>query len=111
MTDRSPVGCLIAGALALVVCFDPPSVMAQAPASTPTARTYECAANAHCNISCSVDGDKLIQTGAPKTATVTPIAPNNYLVELVEQDGRAQFVYMAGARVVCSLEGLTGKNQ
>jgi hypothetical protein len=112
MTNRSRVGSLIAGVLVLgPVSLGSVPVAAQAPAQPATARSYECAANAHCAVYCSVDGDKLISTGAPKAVTVTAIAPNNYEVEVVEQDGRAQFVYMAGAKVVCSLEGLTAKDR
>jgi hypothetical protein len=53
-------------------------------------RTYECAANAHCSVSCQVDGEKQMQTGAPKTVTITPLTPNSYIVELVEQNGHVQ---------------------
>ena len=72
-------------------------------------RTYECAANAHCSVYCQIDGDKQMQTGAPKTVTITPLAPNNYVVELVEQNGHIQFLYLAGTKVVCNLDGLTRK--
>jgi hypothetical protein len=103
MTNRWSVGCLVAGMLA--VGFAP--AKAQAPIQVP--RTYECAANAHCSISCQIDGEKQVQTGAPKTFTITPIAPNNYVVDLVEQNGHVQTLYLAGGKVVCNLDGLTKK--
>src|SRR5580704_13698018 len=103
MTNRWRVGCLVAGTLA--VGFAP--AMAQAPMQAP--RTYERAANAHCSVYCQIDGDKQLQTGAPKTVTITPLAPNNYVVELVEQNGHIQFLYLAGTKVVCNLDGLTRK--
>jgi hypothetical protein len=103
MTNRWRAGCLVAGQLA--VGFAP--AMAQAPMPPP--RTYECAANAHCSVYCQVDGDKQMQTGAPKTVTITPLAPNNYVVELVEQNGHIQFLYLAGTKVVCNIDGLTRK--
>lgn len=70
---------------------------------------YECAANAKCSISCTVDGEKVFQTGSPKTITVTLLARNNYLVDFAEQSGHAQSVYLAGNKVVCNLDGLTKK--
>lgn len=97
------VGCFVPGMLAVGFA----SAVAQAPMQAP--RTYECAANAHCSISCQIDGDKQMQTGAPKTFTITPIAPNNYVVELVEQNGHVQTLYLAGGKVVCNLDGLTRK--
>jgi len=97
------VGCLAAGMVAVGIV---PTV-AQAPVQAP--RTYECTANAHCSVSCQVDGEKQMQTGAPKTITVTPIAPNNYVVELVEQNGHVQTLYLAGTKVACNLDGLTRK--
>lgn len=98
------VGCrLVAGMLALG--FAP--ALAQTPTQAP--RTYECAANAHCSVFCQIDGEKQMQTGAPKTVTITPIAPNNYVVELVEQNGHVQFLYLAGAKIVCNIDGLTRK--
>jgi len=93
MTNRQRVGGLVAGMLAVGLA----SAMAQVPMQV--ARTYECAANAHCSVSCQIDGDKQMQTGAPKTVTITPLAPNNYVVELVEQNGHIQFLYLAGAKV------------
>ena len=66
-------------------------------------------ANAHCSVDCQVDDDKQMQTGAPKTVTITPLAPNNYVVELVEQNGHVQFLYLAGAKIVCNIDGLTRK--
>jgi hypothetical protein len=103
MKNRWRDGCLVAGALA--VGFAP--AMAQARTQAP--RTYECAANAHCSVYCQIDGDKQMQTGAPKTVTITPLAPNNYVVELVEQNGHIQFLYLAGTKVVCNIDGLTRK--
>jgi hypothetical protein len=103
MTNRWRVGCLVAGMLAVGVG----PAMAQAPMQTP--RTCECAANAHCSVYCQIDGDKQMQTGAPKTVTITPLAPNNYIVELVEQNGHIQFLYLAGTKVVCNIDGLTRK--
>jgi hypothetical protein len=103
MTNRWHVGCLVAGMLAVGVA----PAMAQAPTQAP--RTYECAANAHCSVYCQIDGDKQMQTGAPKTVTITPLAPNNYVVELVEQNGHIQFLYLAGTKVVCNIDGLTRK--
>jgi hypothetical protein len=98
-------GCVVAGTLALGLA----SAMAQAPVQAYTPRSYECAANAHCSVFCQIDGEKQMQTGAPKTVTITPIAPNNYVVELVEQNGHIQFLYLAGTKVVCNLDGLTRK--
>jgi hypothetical protein len=103
MTNRRRVGGLVAGMLAVGLA----SAMAQVPMQV--ARTYECAANAHCSVSCQIDGDKEMQTGAPKTFTMTPIAPNNYIVELVEQNGHVQTLYLAGGKIVCNLDGLTKK--
>ncbi len=103
MTNRWRVGCLVAGMLAVGIA----SAMAQAQLQVP--RTYECAANAHCSVFCQIDSDKQMQTGAPKTFTITPIAPNNYAVELVEQNGHVQTLYLAGGKIVCNLDGLTKK--
>jgi hypothetical protein len=103
MTNRWRVGCLAAGMLA--VGFSP--AMVQAP--NPQPRTYECAANAHCAVSCQIDGEKQMQTGAPRSFTITPIAPNNYVVDLVEQNGHIQTLYLAGGKIVCNLDGLTRK--
>ncbi len=103
MTKRRRAGCLVAGMLA--VSFAP--AMAQTPIRVP--RTYECAANAQCSVSCQIDGDKQMQTGAPKTFTITPIAPNNYIAELVEQNGHPQTLYLAGGKIVCNLDGMTRK--
>jgi hypothetical protein len=98
------------GAAALL-CLASPPIAAQTigPASGPA--VYDCAANAHCTISCTVDGEKTFQTGSPKTVTVKPLAPNNYLVELVEQGGHTLSYYLAGTKVICSLEGLTKAGQ
>jgi hypothetical protein len=103
MTYRWRVGCLVAGILVVNVA----TAMAQTPMQVP--HTYECAANAHCSVSCQIDGDKQMQTGAPKTFTITPIAPNNYVVDLVEQNGHVQTLYLAGGKIVCNLDGLTKK--
>ena len=103
MNNRWRVG----GLVAVVIAVGVAPAMAQAPLQAP--RTYECAANAHCSVFCQIDGEKQMQTGAPKTVTITPIAPNNYVVELVEQNGHVQFLYLAGTKVVCSFDGLTRK--
>ncbi len=68
--------------------------------------TYQCPANATCNVSCAVDGEKIVQTGAPKTVSVRLLAPNNYLIELIEQNNRVQYAYAAGTKIVCALLGL-----
>jgi hypothetical protein len=103
MKNRWRVGCLVAAILAAGFA----SAEAQAPLQVP--HTYECGANAHCSVSCQIDGDKQMQTGAPKTLTITPIAPDNYVVELVEQNGHVQTLYLAGGKIVCNLDGLTKK--
>jgi hypothetical protein len=59
---------------------------------------------------CTVDGEKVTQTGSPKTVTVTVLARNNYLVDFVEQNGHTQSIYLAGTKVVCELDGLTRKS-
>lgn len=83
------------------------AAIAQAPSLGTVGGTYSCEANAHCSISCLVDGEKVVQTGSPKTVTITQLSRNNYLVELVEQSGHVLFAYLAGAKVVCTLEGVT----
>jgi len=103
MKNRWHVGCLVASMLAVGLA----SAKSQAPMPAP--RTYECAANAHCSVFCQIDGEKQMQTGAPKTFTITPIAPNNYVVDLVEQSGHIQTLYLAGGKIVCNLDGLTKK--
>src|ERR1700741_4364511 len=103
MTNCRRVGCLVVGTLALGIA----PATAQAPMQVP--RTYECGANTHCSLSCQIDGDKQMQTGTPKTFTITPIAPDNYIVELVEQNGHVQTLYLAGGKIVCNLDGLTKK--
>lgn len=103
MTSCRRVGCLVVGMLASGIA----SAMAQAAMQLP--RTYECGANTHCSVSCQIDSDKQMQTGAPKTFTITPLAPNNYIVELVEQNGHVQTLYLAGGKIVCNLDGLTKK--
>jgi hypothetical protein len=103
MTNRWRVGCLVAGMLAMGFA----SAKAQAQLQVP--RTYECAANAHCSVFCQIDSDKQMQTGAPKTFTITSIVPNNHVVELVEQNGHVQTLYLAGGKIVCNLDGLTKK--
>jgi hypothetical protein len=82
------------------------TLSAQEPAHA-KATTYQCADGAHCSITCSVDGEKVTQTGNPKTVTVTPLGRNNYLVELTEQGGHTQSTYLAGTKVACILDGLT----
>jgi hypothetical protein len=54
-----------------------------------------------------VDGERIFQTGVPKTVVVTLLAANNYLIELVEQSGHIQFGYLAGTKIVCTFEGMT----
>lgn len=98
-----------AGLAAVVAACLACSPIAAQTAAPMTPATYECAANAHCSVSCLVDGEKIVQTGSPQTITVRPLAANNYLVEFVEQNGHIQFAYLAGARVVCTLDGLTKK--
>jgi hypothetical protein len=85
------------------------AAVAEAPSQGATPRTYSCDANTHCSVSCLVDGEKFVQSGSPKTVTVTQLAGNNYLVELIEQSGHVQFAYLAGTKVVCTLEGVTKK--
>src|SRR5262249_11318891 len=99
----------IAGAVVAALYLGTPLAAAQAPAAARTPRTYECAANGHCSVYCIVDGEKQFQTGSPKQVTVTPLARNNYLVEITEQDGRAEFAYLAGTKIVCLLEGVAKK--
>lgn len=69
--------------------------------------TYQCVDAAHCAITCSVDGEKVTQTGSPKTVTVTTLGRNNYLIDFTEQNGHMQSAYLAGTKVVCILDGLT----
>jgi hypothetical protein len=102
-------GPCVVQAIAITLYLGSSPLMAQAPMQAYTPRTYECAANAHCAVSCQIDGEKQMQTGAAKTVTITPIAPNNYVVELIEQNDHIQFLYLAGAKVVCNLDGLTRK--
>ena len=83
------------------------AVQAQAPAVSGSPASYECAAGAHCNVSCTVDGDKAFQTGTPKTIALTMLAPYNYLVDLVEQSGETQHIYFSGSKVICNFEGVT----
>jgi len=90
-----------------VLCIVSSAAIAQAPGQAHAPATFECAANARCNMPCSVDGEKVLQTGAPKTITVTMLAPGNYLVDLVEQNGHIQSAYPAGAKTVCSFDGMT----
>ena len=82
------------------------ALSAQEPAHT-NAITYVCADGAHCNITCSVDGEKVMQTGSPKAVTVTPLGRNNYLIDFTEQGGHIQSAYLAATKVVCILDGLT----
>ena len=94
---------------AALLCLGSSPVVAQATGQGNAPVSYECAANAHCNVACLVDGEKEFQTGSPKMVTVTLLAPNNYLVELAEQSGHIQFDYLAGTKVVCNLDGVTKK--
>jgi hypothetical protein len=71
-----------------------------------TATTYQCPDGAHCSLTCSVDGEKVTQTGGPKAVTVTPLGRNNYLIDFTEQGGRTQSAYLSGTTVVCILDGL-----
>jgi hypothetical protein len=105
MKNLLRIACHVGGMLAVGSV----SVMAQAPAQGYEPRIYECTANAHCSVTCQIDGDKQMQTGAPKTVTIMPLAPNNYVVELVEQNGHVQTLYLAGAKIACNLDGLTRK--
>ena len=82
------------------------ALSAQEPAHT-NAITYACVDGAHCSITCSVDGEKVTQTGSPKAVTVTPLGRNNYLIDFTEQGGHTQSTYLAGAKVACILDGLT----
>jgi hypothetical protein len=104
MSTGSRLGCLGM----VMLCLGAAPAVAQTSGQGAAPRTYSCEANAHCSISCVVDGEKVVQTGSPKT--VTPLARNNYLVELVEQGGHVQFAYLAGTKVVCTLEGVTKKD-
>ena len=94
-----------------ILCLAPSGVMAQARGPANPTTTYECVANAHCNVFCTVDGEKVLQTGLPKTIAVTLLAPGNYLVDLVEQNGHIQSAYLAGTKTVCSIEGMTRKGE
>jgi hypothetical protein len=99
----SHLGCLAV----FTLCLSSAAAVAQGPDQGAAPRAYSCEANAHCSISCLVDGEKIVQTGSPKTVTITKLARNNYLVELVEQSGHVLFAYLAGTKVVCTLEGVT----
>jgi hypothetical protein len=105
MTAHLRAGCVVAAALGL----GSHPAMAQSPGAGYAPRTYACGADAHCNVYCTVDGERQFQTGTPQQVTVTPLAPNNYLVELTEQNGRTEFAYLAGTKVVCMLEGVSQK--
>ena len=105
MNNGSRVGCYVVA----MICLGASPLLAQAPGQVRMAVTYECAANAHCNVSCSVDGEKEFQTGSPKTVTVTLLAPNNYLVDLAEQNGNIQSMYLAGTKVICNFDGVARK--
>jgi hypothetical protein len=91
-----------------IVCLGSSLAKAQTPEGHMPV-TYECAAHAQCSISCLVDGEKDLQTGSPKSVTVTMLAPNNYLVQLVEQSGHTLFAYLAGTKVVCTFDAVTRK--
>jgi|HubBroStandDraft_6_1064221.scaffolds.fasta_scaffold1612432_1 hypothetical protein len=103
-------GLRVGSSVAAMLCLSCPTVMAQSPGQTSAPRHYECPADARCIASCTVDGEKIFQTGAPKTVAVTLLARNNYLIELVEQSGHIQFGYLAGAKIVCTFEGMTKAN-
>jgi len=103
------LGPCIGYCVAAMLCLGSSPVKAQAPGQGHTPVTYECAANGQCSISCLVDGEKDLQTGSPKSVTMTMLAPNNYLVELVEQSGHTLFAYLAGAKVVCTLDTVKRK--
>jgi hypothetical protein len=90
-----------------ILCLSIPPVMAQSPAPTHAPVHYACPADGHCKFSCVVDGEKIFQTGVPKTVDVTLLARNNYLIELVEQTDHVQFGYLAGTKIVCTFEGMT----
>ena len=100
---------LLVAALALgILSLDTLTLSAQESAhGTPT--TYQCPDGTHCNITCSVDGEQVVQTGSPKTVAVTQLGPNNYLIEFSEQGGHTQTTYIAGAKLACTLDGLTKK--
>lgn len=109
MNEHSRIGYPAIATFYLGLGLAPAVAQMAAPAHTP--RTYECSANAHCDVYCVVDGEKQFQTGSPKEITVTQLAGNNYLVELTEQSGKTQFAYLAGTKVVCMLEGVTKKDR
>jgi hypothetical protein len=109
MNERSRIGYLAVAAFYLGLGLAP--AVAQMAASAPTSRTYECAANTHCDVYCAVDGEKQFQTGSPKEIIVMELARGNFLVELTEQSGKTQFAYLAGTKVVCMLEGVTKKDR
>jgi hypothetical protein len=102
-------GAAVGVGMAALLCISARPVAAQLAGQSTVTGTYECAANAHCTFSCAVDGDKIVQTGGPKTVSVTMLAPNNYFVELVEQNGQTHDAYLAGAKVFCVLHGMTKK--
>jgi hypothetical protein len=106
MNRFSHVGCFCFALLCLFLGCGPSQAQTVG-TSDSKSRTYECPANGHCNISCSVDGEKQVQTGTPKTVTMTPLGPSSYLLELVEQSGHTLFAYLAGTKVVCILDGVT----
>jgi hypothetical protein len=103
--------CSLAAAAGIVMMLSLSSlpVAAQTPKQPLATASYECAANTHCTVSCLVDGDKVVQTGSPRSVTVSLLARNNYLVELVEENGQIHYAYFAGAKVVCALDGVTRK--
>lgn len=99
---------IAAGAGILVMlCLGSLPVAAQTTGQPMAAANYTCAANAHCTVACLVDGEKILQTGIPKTVSVRPLGPNNYYVELVEQNGQVHYAYLAGAKVICTLDGVS----
>jgi hypothetical protein len=109
MNELSRIGYPAAAAFYLGLSLAPAVAQMAAPAHT--SRTYECAANTHCDVYCVVDWEKQLQTGSPKEITLTELARNNYLVELTEQSGKTQFAYLSGTKVVCMLEGVAKKDR
>jgi hypothetical protein len=80
------------------------TLSAQEPKRT-NAITYQCADGAHCTIACSVDGEKVTQTGNAKTVTVTPLGRNNYLIDFTAQGGHIQSTFLSGTKLFASWTG------
>ena len=49
-----------------MLCLGLLRLLAQGSGQVHTSVTYECVANAHCSISCSTDGEKVLETGSPR---------------------------------------------